>query len=79
MSEQQASEGHARWSVWFYKPGQWLGWPIYFGSAEGCTRTLLIGTRWTGCIVFGLWRMRFDPDCPECAITRPTPPESSAR
>lgn len=60
----------ARRRVWFYSPGTWLGRPVYFGNAEGCTRTLLIGTRWTGCIVFGLWRMRFDADCEECLERR---------
>lgn len=56
----------ARWSVWFYRPGSWVGPPVYFGNAEGCARTLVLGTKWTGCIVFGLWRMRYDSECPEC-------------
>lgn len=70
MSEQGAS---AAWSVWFYKRGSWTGPWIYAGNAEGCTRTLLIGTPWTGFVVFGLWRMRFDPECPACVDFR-TPP-----
>lgn len=56
----------ARWSVWFYRRGSWTGRWVYFSNAEGCTRTLLIGTPWTGFVVFGLWRIRFDPECPEC-------------
>lgn len=57
----------ARWRIWFYKPGTWRGiWPFAIGNAEGCTRTLLIGNRWTGCVVFGLWRMRFSPECSAC-------------
>ena len=60
----------ARWSIWFYRPGRWRGRPVYFGRAEGCARTLLIGSRWTGCIVLGLWRARFDPECPDCRARR---------
>lgn len=65
------------WSVWFYKRGSWTGRWVYFGNAEGCARTLLIGTPWTGFVVFGLWRMRFDPECPECVDRRVTPPAVS--
>jgi len=73
-AESNALPESVRWSVWFYKPGSWLGRPIYFGNAEGCTRTLLIGTKWTGCVVFGLWRMRYDPECPDCVVRCATSP-----
>lgn len=69
-SEGAAASEDARWSVWFYRRGSWTGRWVHFGNAEGCTRTLLIGTPWTGFIVFGLWRIRFDPDCPECVGRR---------
>lgn len=41
--------------VWFYKRGSWLGW-CQFGDDEFQRRTLVLGTPYTGAIVFALWR-----------------------
>jgi len=52
--------------TWFYRPGSWLAlFPIAFGNDEWCRRTVVVGNRWTGCIVIALWQLN-DPECPDC-------------
>lgn len=65
MSEYHPEKPEGRF--WTYKRGNWLALrPIYFGADEWCRRTVVIGNRWTGCIVIAMWRA-YDPWCVHCA------------